>query len=81
MAIIRPGRAVRHRLTDKGEAIRAEGDRRITATVQRSFAGLDSSQLDRLGSLLELVLERPLDSAPAAGAGATRVGHHQAPGS
>lgn len=66
-----PGRAVRHRLTDKGEAIRAEGDRRVTGAIQRSFAGLDPAQLDQLGGLLELVLDHPLDATPATGAGSS----------
>ena len=55
-----PGRAIRHRITDKGEAIRREGTRRATAVVRRSFAGLSSEQIDQLGDLLELVLQRPL---------------------
>jgi DNA-binding MarR family transcriptional regulator len=60
-----PGRAVRHRLTAKGEAVRADGDRRATAAVTRSFAGLDQDQLDQLGDLLDLVLRQPLDPEPA----------------
>jgi DNA-binding MarR family transcriptional regulator len=56
-----PGRAVRHRLTDKGEAIRAQGDRRVTAAIERSFAALTPRQLDQLGTLLEHVLDEPLD--------------------
>jgi DNA-binding MarR family transcriptional regulator len=55
-----PGRAVRHRITGKGETIRREGDRRVTAVVRRSFAGLTADQLDQLGALLELVLQKPL---------------------
>jgi DNA-binding MarR family transcriptional regulator len=57
-----PGRAVRHRITDKGEKIRAEGDKRVTAVAKRSFAGLTTVQIDQLGALLELVLKTPLDS-------------------
>src|SRR5262245_26087790 len=55
-----PGRAVRHRITDKGEAIRAEGERRVATMVERSFAGLTAQQVDQLGALLERVLQTPL---------------------
>jgi DNA-binding MarR family transcriptional regulator len=55
-----PGRAIRHRITDKGEAVRREGTRRATAVIRRSFAGLSAEQVDQLGELLELVLRRPL---------------------
>lgn len=60
-----PGRAIRHRITDKGEAIRAEGDRRVTAAIENSFAGLTTEQLDQLGALLELVLDEPVDAEPS----------------
>jgi DNA-binding MarR family transcriptional regulator len=56
-----PGRAIRHRITDRGEAVRGEGERRVTAVLERSFAGLSPEQLDQLGALLERVLEEPLD--------------------
>ncbi len=55
-----PGRAVRHRLTDKGEAIRAEGEGRVAAAVERSFGGLSAKEIDQLGALLERVLDTPL---------------------
>jgi DNA-binding MarR family transcriptional regulator len=55
-----PGRAIRHRITDKGEAVRSAGDRRVTAAFEDSFAGLDAEQLDQLAGLLELVLREPL---------------------
>jgi DNA-binding MarR family transcriptional regulator len=60
-----PGRAIRHRITDKGEAVRSEGDRRVTAVLERSLAGLSPDQLDQLGALLEHVLQEPLDREPA----------------
>jgi DNA-binding MarR family transcriptional regulator len=60
-----PGRAIRHRITDKGEAVRREGARRVTAVTKRSFAGLSQDQVDQLGALLELVLRQPLDREPA----------------
>jgi DNA-binding MarR family transcriptional regulator len=55
-----PGRAIRHRITDRGETVRAEGARRVAALFDRSFAGLDDEQRDQLGMLLELVLREPL---------------------
>jgi DNA-binding MarR family transcriptional regulator len=51
-----PGRAVRHRLTDKGETVRREGARRHSEVMADSFAGLDPEQLDQLGALLERTL-------------------------
>jgi DNA-binding MarR family transcriptional regulator len=61
-----PGRAIRHRITAKGEAVRSAGAQRVTAVIERSFAGLTPEQLDRLGELLELVQQRPLGVEPAA---------------
>jgi DNA-binding MarR family transcriptional regulator len=60
-----PGRAIRHRITSKGEAIRSEGERRVAAVIERSFAGLSPNQVDQLGALLERVLQQPLDREPA----------------
>ncbi|MFC9434263.1 MarR family winged helix-turn-helix transcriptional regulator [Nocardia sp. NPDC057030] len=56
-----PGRAVRHRLTPKGEQIRAEGAQRVQAVQRRSFAALSPTQIDTLGDLLDLILTTPLD--------------------
>jgi DNA-binding MarR family transcriptional regulator len=56
-----PGRAIRHRITDKGEMIRSEGDRRVAAVLERSFAGLTAGQREQVSALLELVLQEPLD--------------------
>jgi DNA-binding MarR family transcriptional regulator len=56
-----PGRAIRHRITDAGEKVRSEGTRRVSAVFARSFAGLDPQQIDQLGTLLELVLQQPLE--------------------
>jgi DNA-binding MarR family transcriptional regulator len=56
-----PGRAIRHRITDKGEVIRSEGDRRVAAVLERSFAGLTAGQREQVSALLELVLQEPLD--------------------
>jgi DNA-binding MarR family transcriptional regulator len=54
-----PGRAIRHRITEKGEAVRREGARRVTAVVKHSFACLSPDQLDQLGALLDLILKEP----------------------
>src|SRR5438477_10048154 len=35
-----PGRAIRHRITAKGEAVRSKGQKRVTAVLQRSLADL-----------------------------------------
>jgi DNA-binding MarR family transcriptional regulator len=56
-----PGRAIRHRITDKGEALRSEGARRVSEVVTRSLAGLDPEQLEQLGALLELTLQQPVE--------------------
>jgi DNA-binding MarR family transcriptional regulator len=55
-----PGRAIRHRITEKGEAVRREGARRVSGVVRRSLAALGPEQLDHLGTLLDLILQRPL---------------------
>jgi DNA-binding MarR family transcriptional regulator len=59
-----PGRAIRHRITDKGEAVRRDGDRRVTAVLRRSLADLTADQLDQLGALLDLILQQPLHPQP-----------------
>lgn len=51
-----PGRAVRHRLTPKGEQLRADGQDAVNAVFKTSFAHLSASQLEQLGDLLELAL-------------------------
>jgi DNA-binding MarR family transcriptional regulator len=51
-----PGRAIRHRITDKGEKIRAEGTARVAAILTDSLGGLTLEQRDQLGDLLELAL-------------------------
>ncbi|RZS90867.1 DNA-binding MarR family transcriptional regulator [Motilibacter rhizosphaerae] len=54
-----PGRAVRHRITEAGEAVRAQGAERVASVAGRSFAGLDARELDQLGALLDRALESP----------------------
>ena|SRR6184192_3061998 len=51
-----PGRAVKHRLTEEGERLRAAGQDAVEAVVEDSFSGLSTEQLDRLGELLDTVL-------------------------
>ncbi|WP_033345877.1 MarR family winged helix-turn-helix transcriptional regulator [Catenuloplanes japonicus] len=58
-----PGRAVRHRLTEKGERIRAAGQERASAVVRTSLGPLTPAQLDQLGALLLTVLEEPVPPA------------------
>ena len=54
-----PGRAIRHRLTEQGERLRAEGQKRADEVIAGSLAGLDDAEVDRLGELLTKALNRP----------------------
>jgi DNA-binding MarR family transcriptional regulator len=51
-----PGRAVRHRLTEKGARLRAEGQDAVDVVLESSFNGLSPAQLDQLGELLDITL-------------------------
>ena len=51
-----PGRAVKHRLTDEGDRLRAEGQDAVEVVIEKSFSGLSAEQLDQLGELLDTVL-------------------------
>lgn len=51
-----PGRAVKHRLTDEGERLRAEGQELAERVVADSFRGLSPDQIDALGTLLDAAL-------------------------
>ena len=51
-----PGRAVRHRLTEEGARLRAEGQDLVDAVVKSSFRDLSEEQLDQLGELLDRAL-------------------------
>jgi DNA-binding MarR family transcriptional regulator len=53
-----PGRAVRHRLTERGEELRQAGDAVVNEVFADSFASLAPDQLDQLGALLAQVLEQ-----------------------
>jgi DNA-binding MarR family transcriptional regulator len=51
-----PGRAVRHRLTDDGERLRAAGQEAVEVVFKSSFRELSTAQIDQLGDLLDLAL-------------------------
>jgi DNA-binding MarR family transcriptional regulator len=51
-----PGRAVRHRLTEEGERLRAAGQDAVDGVFASSFSALSAAQLDQLGDLLEAAL-------------------------
>ncbi|WP_030434655.1 MarR family winged helix-turn-helix transcriptional regulator [Actinoplanes subtropicus] len=53
-----PGRAVKHRLTDKGEHLRAAGQELVDQVFERSFEGLTAQQIDQLGDLLAAALDQ-----------------------
>jgi DNA-binding MarR family transcriptional regulator len=56
-----PGRAVRHRLTDKGRSLRQEGDAIVERVLQESFGALSPAELASLDSILLRVLDQPDD--------------------
>ncbi|TDO52937.1 DNA-binding MarR family transcriptional regulator [Kribbella sp. VKM Ac-2571] len=51
-----PGRAVKHRLTAKGEQLRAEGQAAVNDVFKSSFHNLSAAQLQQLGDLLNTAL-------------------------
>ncbi|WP_433174860.1 MarR family winged helix-turn-helix transcriptional regulator [Actinoallomurus sp. CA-150999] len=51
-----PGRAVKHRLTEKGERLRAAGQDAVDAVFASSFQNLSAAQLDQIGALLDAAL-------------------------
>jgi DNA-binding MarR family transcriptional regulator len=54
-----PGRAVRHRLTEKGDDLRQRGRAIVREVVAESFAPLSTTELQTFGDLLARVLGRP----------------------
>ncbi|WP_371495087.1 MarR family transcriptional regulator [Kitasatospora sp. NBC_00374] len=52
-----PGRAVRHRLTDRGRQVRHAGDEIMERVLAESFAPLSPEQRATLGGLLDRLLE------------------------
>ncbi len=61
-----PGRAVRHRLTDKGRALRRAGDQIVERVLAASFAPLTPTQLVTFDTLLAQLLSPPDDAANGA---------------
>jgi DNA-binding MarR family transcriptional regulator len=53
-----PGRAVRHRLTDKGNALRQEAGEIVREALAESFSALTDAELQTFGDLLARVLAR-----------------------
>ncbi len=47
-----PGRAVRHRITKKGEWLRVEAQHIVDGVLKQSLAPLSAAELDQLGGLL-----------------------------
>jgi len=58
-----PGRAVRHRLTDKGLDLRRAGQKLVDEALARSFAALTPAQLQTFQKTLEQLLNPPLNDA------------------
>ncbi len=61
-----PGRAVRHRLTDKGHALRRAGDQIVDRVLTDSFEPLTPTQLATFDTLLAQLLSSPDDAANGA---------------
>jgi DNA-binding MarR family transcriptional regulator len=51
-----PGRAVHHRLTEKGRELRVAGGKIVDGVVARSFAGLTPDELETFDRLLSRLL-------------------------
>jgi DNA-binding MarR family transcriptional regulator len=51
-----PGRAVKHRLTEEGARLRAEGQDVVGIVFQSSLSALSADQLNQLGELLDRAL-------------------------
>jgi DNA-binding MarR family transcriptional regulator len=51
-----PGRAVRHRLTDKGEELREKGGHTVRAILVESFSALTEDEVQTFGELLARIL-------------------------
>ncbi|OLB78435.1 MAG: MarR family transcriptional regulator [Actinobacteria bacterium 13_2_20CM_2_71_6] len=54
-----PGRAVRHRLTERGQRLRKAGEDLVGQVLADSFAPLSVEQRDQLAELLHLLLDVP----------------------
>lgn len=51
-----PGRAVRHRLTEQGERLRAEGQKAVDGVFSTTLQHLTADDLEQLGELLDKAL-------------------------
>lgn len=51
-----PGRAVRHRLSERGDEVRGAGSALMDEVLRESFGGLPPDQLDQLHALLSRAL-------------------------
>jgi DNA-binding MarR family transcriptional regulator len=60
-----PGRAVHHRLTQRGLALRRAGDQIVDSVVAGSFAALTPSELQTFDALLVRLLSSPVTDQPA----------------
>ena len=54
-----PGRAVRHRLTDQGDALRRSGNTIVNRVLTESFGALTPEELDTFDALLRQLLDAP----------------------
>ncbi|GAA2379665.1 hypothetical protein GCM10010170_086480 [Dactylosporangium salmoneum] len=50
------GRAIRHRLTEKGDTLREEGQRVVEQVLTKSFSALTPAELSTLDALLQRLL-------------------------
>ncbi|WP_349902677.1 MarR family winged helix-turn-helix transcriptional regulator [Parafrigoribacterium humi] len=57
-----PGRAVRHRLTAKGEDLRERGANIADQVLTKSFQSLTPAERETLDELLQRLLDNPLDN-------------------
>jgi DNA-binding MarR family transcriptional regulator len=62
----RPGRAVHHRLTPRGQEVRQAGEVVVARVLADSFAPLSPAQLATFRRLLARLLEAPADGAARA---------------
>jgi DNA-binding MarR family transcriptional regulator len=58
-----PGRAVRHRITERGEEVRRAGQAVMNEVLADSLAPLTQDRLDQLGDLLDLALDPAAQSS------------------
>ena len=54
-----PGRAARHRLTEKGEALRQSATTTVEGVLRESFSPLSAAELDEFDALLGRLLSPP----------------------